>query len=336
MESIFTKSKNKYKYKVCNNLIPIEANGLQNSYLNRKDKKEKTSKWSKSKMKSRPSCKQLDVMLKKTIHINYNMLGNGSDDNIFLKTTYEGFYKGKNNYTLDSTVSTPYTQANSNLKDSNFFDTLNVSKFDDETLNLKNTMIVFEDEDKIEGIKTVDEMGFVLEEDKNQDEEEHIWDGSIKILNFLSEGAQAKVFLGQIAETESYVAIKRYLINYNEEHLNKILEECELIKSIEHNNIIKYFDVEYNIIQEEVKSNEYNPKIMSRIDLIMEFVDGYNLKEYLSKFSSGVSGLPLSDVKLIVRSILEGIKHLHDNKIIHRDLKVKCHLFLAGKCSCFV
>jgi hypothetical protein len=316
MESIFTKSKNKDKYKVCNNLITVEPNGLQNSYLNRKDKKEKTSEWSKSKMKLGPSCKQLDVILNKTINKKYN------EENIFLKTTHEGFYKGKNNYNLESPEGTPITQANSNLKDSNYFDSLNVSKFEDDILNLKSTIINFEDDDKIEGIKFVDEMGFVLEEDKNYDEEEYIWDGSIKILNFLSEGAQAKVFLGQIVETESYVAIKRYLINYNEENLNKILEECELIKSIEHKNIIKYFDVEYNIIQEEVKNNEYNPKIMSRIDLIMEFVDGYNLKEYLSKFSSGESGLPLCDVKLIVRHILEGIKHLHDNKIIHRDLKV--------------
>jgi tRNA A-37 threonylcarbamoyl transferase component Bud32 len=198
---------------------------------------------------------------------------------------------------------------------------------------------------EIEGIKTVDEMGFVLQEGTGEGkEEEYIWDDSIRIVSFISQGAQAKVFLGLVLETESFVAVKRYLINYNEVELNRILEECEFIKTIEHPNIIKYFDIEYVIIEQDI-GQTYNyekvqNKMMTRIDLIMEYLEGLSLKDYVIRHvKENKSGLPFDVVKYIARNILEGLKHLHENKIIHRDLKVSAIMYfiqflLAGKCDC--
>ena len=200
-------------------------------------------------------------------------------------------------------------------------------------------------ESEIEGIKTVDEMGFVLQEGTGEGkEEEYIWDDSIRIVSFISQGAQAKVFLGLVLETESFVAVKRYLINYNEVELNRILEECEIIKTIEHPNIIKYFDIEYVIIEQDI-GQTYNyekvqNKMMTRIDLIMEYLEGLSLKDYVTRHvKENKCGLPLDVVKYIARNILEGLKHLHENKIIHRDLKVSVIMYfiqflLARKCDC--
>lgn len=51
----------------------------------------------------------------------------------------------------------------------------------------------------------------------------------------------------------------------------------------------------------------------------MEYVDGLNLKELLLKNGKLETNL----IQKIAQKLLEGIKYLHDNKIIHRDIKVK-------------
>ena len=50
----------------------------------------------------------------------------------------------------------------------------------------------------------------------------------------------------------------------------------------------------------------------------MEYLDGQNLKQYIKEKG------PLSHeiIKNISREILKGLKFLHENNIIHRDLKV--------------
>jgi tRNA A-37 threonylcarbamoyl transferase component Bud32 len=243
-----------------------------------------------------------------------------------------------NNFTLNFDKKTQeksdpidVTINNSYISGSNLYDSLVCRQ----TFYLENKNSVEEIEEvplenmsMIEGIKTVDEMGFVLQEGTcENNEEEYIWDNSIKIVSFISQGAQAKVYLGLVMETESYVAIKRYLINYNETELHRILEECEIIKSIDHPNIIKYFDIEYVILEhelgEEYSLDKIQNKMMTRIDLIMEYLDGVSLKDYVLKYvKENNSGLPRDKVKYITKCILEGLKHLHENKVIHRDLKV--------------
>ena len=148
---------------------------------------------------------------------------------------------------------------------------------------------------------------------------DHVYDGSIKILKYISEGAQAKVYLGLIEEIGKYVAIKRYSIIENDDDLiSKINAECEFIKSLDHPNIIKYYDIELN------ERNNF-----TTIDLIMEYVDGLCLKDYVN--SEDFIYLDKEEknnmIKFIIKNILNGIAYLHSNKIIHRDLKVNYFFF---------
>ena len=149
----------------------------------------------------------------------------------------------------------------------------------------------------------------------NLKENDYIYDDSIRIIKYISEGAQAKVYLGLIEEINKYVAIKRYtLIDADENLIEKICFECDSIKTLDHPNIIKYFDVEIN---------NFNSFIT--VDLIMEYVKGFSLKEYIftEDFQMKLhKEEKLDKIKFIVRSLLEGINFLHNNKIIHRDLKV--------------
>lgn len=149
----------------------------------------------------------------------------------------------------------------------------------------------------------------------NLKEGDYIYDDSIRIIKYISEGAQAKVYLGLIEEIGKYVAIKRYtLMEQDEKLIDKVTAECEIVKALEHPNIIRYFDVEINYVNN-----------MTTIDLIMEYCEGFSLKDFI--LSNDFSQAKLNEekfnkIKFIIKNLLEGISFLHNNKIIHRDLKV--------------
>jgi len=149
---------------------------------------------------------------------------------------------------------------------------------------------------------------------------DYIYDDSINIIKYISEGAQAKVYLGLIEEIDKYVAVKRYtLLEYDDSLIDKVITECEIVKKLEHPNIIRYFDVEIN--------NNLNN--MTVIDLIMEYVEGFSLKDFIlnEEFTKQKSiADKLKTIKFIIRNLLEGISFLHNNKIIHRDLKVNLNM----------
>lgn len=167
-----------------------------------------------------------------------------------------------------------------------------------------------------QGIKILKTSNNVFLEGSKSDlkTDDFVYDNSIKIIKYLSEGAQARVYLGHIEEINKYVAIKRYTIIENDNDLiNKIHSECEFIKSLDHPNIIKYYDIDIS----------YRNSFIT-IDLIMEYVEGLCLKDYVN--SEDFIYLEKEDkqntIIIIIKNILSGIEYLHANKIIHRDLKV--------------
>lgn len=77
-----------------------------------------------------------------------------------------------------------------------------------------------------------------------------------------------------------------------------------MLKELNHLNIVKYY---YTDISDDGKG----------VDIILEFVPGGSIRKLLDNYNAFDERL----VKIYTRQMLEGLKYLHDNGIIHRDLK---------------
>ena len=116
-----------------------------------------------------------------------------------------------------------------------------------------------------------------------------------------------KVKKAKNISTGKNVAVK--IIDKDEDYENEILVLNQLSKN-NHENIIKVFD----IFQDT--NNIYIIQDYWKEDLLTFVINSYNntiLSEDL--------------VKNIIRQILFGVKHCHDNNIIHNDLKLENILY---------
>ena len=100
------------------------------------------------------------------------------------------------------------------------------------------------------------------------------------------------------------MAIKSFNKKKNNENMNKILYETKLMSKLNHQNITK--------ILEMFEDEEY-------ILIIMEYINGGNLFSFVQKrrkLSEKIS-------KFLFRQIILGIKHIHSQNIVHRDIKLE-------------
>eukprot|EP00340_Litonotus_pictus_P011313 CAMPEP_0170539670 /NCGR_PEP_ID=MMETSP0209-20121228/104100_1 /TAXON_ID=665100 ORGANISM="Litonotus pictus, Strain P1" /NCGR_SAMPLE_ID=MMETSP0209 /ASSEMBLY_ACC=CAM_ASM_000301 /LENGTH=332 /DNA_ID=CAMNT_0010841709 /DNA_START=527 /DNA_END=1522 /DNA_ORIENTATION=+ len=158
--------------------------------------------------------------------------------------------------------------------------------------------------------KSVSDFRFNPETEEVLSPGDSVYDGKISILNMIGKGAQAHVYLGEIKEIEKYVAVKRYcLYDVKYDDLEKILNEYETFKGLDHPHILKYYDLELF---------EYKQDNLTVINLIMEYIEGINLRDYIDQTKGKCN---IDNIRILGRYILEGLSYLHSNGIIHRDLK---------------
>ncbi|KAF1808441.1 kinase-like protein [Eremomyces bilateralis CBS 781.70] len=131
----------------------------------------------------------------------------------------------------------------------------------------------------------------------------------------LGDGAHGRVFVGVYVPSKRHVACKivdlkqyRHRSNNAEEAetiLQRIFREYECVHGLNHPNIIQ--------IEQVFKSE-------NTMFIFQELLTGGDL-DSLMEFKRR----PLHDFEaiMIVRQILEGVKYLHDHRVIHRDLKLE-------------
>lgn len=120
----------------------------------------------------------------------------------------------------------------------------------------------------------------------------------------IGEGTFGKVKLAIHKITNEKVAIKmldKHKIK-NEENQKRIDREIEVLKKVNHHNIIRL----YSIIEND-----------SKIFIIQEYAPGSDLFEYIHKNKK----LSEKEACLLYQQIISGIEYLHNLGISHRDLK---------------
>ncbi|KUO52433.1 MAG: hypothetical protein APF76_05205 [Desulfitibacter sp. BRH_c19] len=125
-----------------------------------------------------------------------------------------------------------------------------------------------------------------------------------KLLNKLGGGGMAEVYKGLDTLLDRQVTIKILREQYasDEEFAKRFRREAQAVARLSHPNIVSIYDVGIE------QNTQY---------LVMEYVEGVNLKEYISEHG------PLKQDKLIDigMQICDALDHAHSNKIIHRDIK---------------
>ncbi|XP_055538173.1 cyclin-dependent kinase 10 [Wyeomyia smithii] len=134
--------------------------------------------------------------------------------------------------------------------------------------------------------------------------------------NRVGEGTYGIVFRAKDTKTNEIVALKKVRIDqqiFKDGFPISGLREIQILKNCNHDNVVK--------LKEVVVGNS-----LESIFLVMEFCE-QDLASLLDNMETPFSE---SQVKCIIIQLLKGLKYLHSNFMIHRDLKVS-NLLLTDK-----
>ncbi|GCC31101.1 hypothetical protein chiPu_0009557 [Chiloscyllium punctatum] len=124
--------------------------------------------------------------------------------------------------------------------------------------------------------------------------------------NVLGKGAYGTVYCGLTSQGK-LIAVKQVSLDATsqiaaEKEYQKLEEEIELLKNLKHVNIVSFLgtNLEANVVS-----------------IFMEFVPGGSIAGVISRFGP----LPEPVFCTYTKQILKGVDYLHDNRVIHRDIK---------------
>ncbi|XP_017835119.1 serine/threonine-protein kinase TBK1 isoform X1 [Drosophila busckii] len=123
----------------------------------------------------------------------------------------------------------------------------------------------------------------------------------------LGKGATGSVFQGVNKTTGESVAVKTFNPYSHMRPADVQMREFEALKKVNHENIVKLLAIE--------EDQEGRGKV-----IVMELCTGGSLFNILDDPENSY-GLPEHEFLLVLEHLCAGMKHLRDNKLVHRDLK---------------
>jgi len=157
-----------------------------------------------------------------------------------------------------------------------------------------------------------------LEEDIKIDKnKKYEIENGYKIIKELSggKGTFGKTYL-VLKESDNKIYVKKEidLEKLTKEEILLSLQEIEIIKNIKNENIIEYID-------------SYSKK--NKLNIIMNYCKKRDLNKKIEKrFNNGKQHFKEKTILNYLKQILNGLKFIHQNKIIHRDIKPE-NIFLT-------
>ncbi|GFS42446.1 mitogen-activated protein kinase kinase kinase 6 [Actinidia rufa] len=114
----------------------------------------------------------------------------------------------------------------------------------------------------------------------------------------IGKGAYGRVYKGLDLENGDFVAIKQVSLE------NIAQEDLNIIMNLNHKNIVKYLG---------------SLKTKTHLHIILEYVENGSLANIIKPNKFGP--FPESLVVVYIAQVLEGLVYLHDQGVIHRDIK---------------
>ena len=140
-------------------------------------------------------------------------------------------------------------------------------------------------------------------------------------LNKIDEGSYGIVFRAREKATSKIYAIKKVKLEREKEGFPiTALREITLMMKIEHQNIVKVKEVVFG-------------STLDKVYMVMEYIE-HEIKSLVQQSFESMSMpkvdtagptstycLSTVEIKWIMRQLLKGVQHMHNNYIVHRDLK---------------
>lgn len=137
-------------------------------------------------------------------------------------------------------------------------------------------------------------------------------DGRYEIQEIIGVGGMSVVYKAYDNVDDRIVAVKILKDEFltNDDFVRRFKNESKAIALLSHPNIVKVYDVSFG------ERLQY---------IVMEYVDGITLKEYIQKQSA----ITWNDAVFFTTQILRALQHAHDKGIVHRDIKPQNIILLS-------
>ncbi len=188
--------------------------------------------------------------------------------------------------------SVPALSSSSSGKDRNVHESSNRNKYNGGVPGLET------DKDKI-----VDNRLRSSKSQSGNRQQAWIKQGKYKIAGMLGKGSFGEVYQG-VNEHGQFFAVKKTNMLGNPQEIDKLMSEIELMKNLNHPNIVQYLGSHVDT-QNHV------------VSIFQAWMSGGSVADMLKKFGGFSGGM----IKSYITQVLSGLSFLHANDVVHRDIK---------------